>query len=522
MSFPGSVLNAENPSSEDLTDFDSYEDLWAETQGIDPDEYIRMNEENVSLNFSADLTEATYNIPFEVLDANCDLFDEVMNYFAPWRTFQRLFRSHEREIDMSELIMSNYWSGDVIVRSKRGSFMGDGMSFIHLTLLLSGLVRAIYQEEELERPLGQSVGDDLFLLGAKLKHCIKFCKYAEQLGCEFSKLNSVSEDSGTFCEQYFAKISNMEIYQNLKDFEDSVFGDLMFLDVIKGSILSGNSKVKADGKSPLIGHGQMLNKQVRWNPVKGTKERSTTFLWASNFMEAKHLGTAMASLPHMLGGIDIAIGAVLDFSDEKFQKGMLPYYERMLTLDLSEFLKYYILLTGIYKANPKGFDWENNWEVISPIVEKSTIINITNIDNAVPEELQNKEPLAKLRYINDNLGLISFRDLADHLARQDAFHRMWKGEVRSDFMTLKTSNLRQRVNHAWGIIKSNLEPAERVISHSMNHLVHRFQEKSWGHYVSKEDEAIADVFSGMPTMFMDVDEFVLDDYEQTSSEEDSN
>jgi len=511
-------LQFENQDSET-----SYEDLWVASQGLDPEEYIRLHDEEIPLHFSADLTEATYNIPFEVLDANCDLCDEVMNDFTPWRTFQGLFRSHERDIDMSELIKSEYWSGETEIRSKRGSFMGDGLSFIHLTLLLSGLVRAVYQEEELERPLGQSVGDDLFLLNAKIKHCMKFCKYAESLGCEFSKLNSVSEDSGTFCEQYFAKISNLEIYQDLKDFENSVFGDLMFLDVIKGSLLSGNSKVKADGKSPLIGHGQMLNKQVRWNPIKDTRKRSTTFLWASNFMEAKHLGTAMASLPHMLGGIDIALGPITDFSSEKFRKEMLPYYERMLTLDLNEFLKYYILLTGIYKASPKGFAWENNWDVISPIVENSTKINITNIDDEVPTELRDKDPLAKLRYINDNLGLISFRDLADHLARQEAFYKMWNGQISKNFMTLKTSNLRQRVNHAWAIIKSNLEPTERITSRSMNELVHKFQEKSWGYYVSKEDESIADVFSGMPTMFMDVDEYhsVIGNSEHSSSDEDS-
>jgi hypothetical protein len=386
--------------------------------------------------------------------------------------------------------------------------MGDGMSFIHLSLLMSGLVRATCVALDMERPPGQSVGDDLVLLKAKLKFCLYFCWLAERLGCKFSKLNSVSEDSATFCENYIAKVCDLQTYRDLKDFENSLFGEFAFLDVIKGSLMSGRSKVKADGSSPFIGHGTLLNKQVRWNPFASTKERAPAFLWASNFMEAKRLSSAMASLPQPLGGLDIAIGTILEFHDAKFYEGMLPYYERMLTLDLGDFLKYYLLLTGIYKSNPKGFTWENDWTVIHQVIDEMTIEVIPNPNVVIPVELrQDMTTIEKLRYMSDELRLISVRYLSDELARRDAFHKMWNGKVQKTFLTLNTANARQRVNHAWAIIKSNLEPVavDEITSTSMNQLVQKFQEKTWGLYVSKDDPKISDAFEGTPSMFIDVE-----------------
>jgi hypothetical protein len=115
-----------------------------------------------------------------VLDENCEIFDEVMHDFLPWRTFHYLFKSHERDVDMSILIEQGYFNGPERITSTRGSFMGDGMSFIHLTMLLNGLVRAACIELGApERPLGQSVGDDLVLLKTKLMLCLQFCLLAE-------------------------------------------------------------------------------------------------------------------------------------------------------------------------------------------------------------------------------------------------------------------------------------------------------------------------------------------------------
>jgi hypothetical protein len=434
-----------------------------------------------------------------------------MNDFIPWLTFHKLFKKHEREVDMRQLIEQRFYSGPEKIISTRGSFMGDGMSFIHLTMLLNGLVRASCIElDRGERPLGQSVGDDLVLLKTDIDLCLQFCLLAEQLGCKFSKLNSISEDSATFCEQYVANVSDLDIYEDVKSFADSIFGDLMYLDVIKGSLMSGRSKVKADGKSPFLGHASALNKQIRWNPIQSSISRGKTFLWASNFMEAKRLSSAMASLPQPLGGVDLAIGTIIEYNDSKFKEQMLPYYERMLTLDLSEFLKYYVLLTGIYKSNPKGFAWENDWAIISDSVKHSEILSYTDINDLLPEEMLQRPTLEKLRYISEDRRLISIRFLSDELCRRESFHKMWNGIVNKTIMTLKISNVRQRVNHAWAIIKSNLKPLPECEfkSSSMKTLTTKFQEMSWGLYVSKDDPAIARCFNGTPSMFLETEELI--------------
>jgi hypothetical protein len=502
-----------------MSSFEEYQDAWAETQHLSPQELEELM--NQSVHFSADLEEATYTIPYSVLDANNEFCDKIMYDFAPWRTFRDAFGTHPRQVDMSALIAKGLWNGPEEVTSTRGSFMGDGMSFIHLTLLLGGLVASVYQSQGVQRPLGQSVGDDLFLLKAYLPDCLEFCWRAEKLGCKFSKLNSISEDSLTFCEQYVAEISNLDTYKDLKAFENSIFGDLVFLDNVKGSLMSGRSKVMSDGKSPFIGHAAMLNKIARWHPNRAIRERSKTFLWASNFMEAKKLGSSLASLPPELGGLDIAIGTVLSFHDRKFQEDLLPYYEAMLDLPRGEFLKYSLLLKGIYRSNPKGFSWENDWKVIRDIIEGVEIVNINNIRDVVPEELKLSEPIVQLNYIRNELKLVSFDYLADHLARRDAFHKMWNGVQSKDFMTLKISNVRKRVNHAWAIIKSNLVPRERPLSRNMYELVRQFREKTWGLYVSTEDEAIKRTFGGMPSLFMDISYFNEDydsELEASSSE----
>jgi hypothetical protein len=500
-----------------MTSLEAYQEAWAETQNLSAQELEQIM--NESVHFSADLTEATYTIPFEVLDANLAVCDEVMVDFNPWNTFRDVFGVHTRIVDMSALINKGLWEGPVEVTSTRGSFMGDGLSFIHLTLLLGGLVASVFQANGVRRPLGQSVGDDLVLLHAMFEHCIEFCFNAESLGCQFSKLNSISEDSLTFCEQYVARISNLEIYKDIESFKNSIFADLVFLDNIKGSLLSGRSKVMSNGSSPFIGHATMLNKVARWHPIGSTRERSKTFLWASNFMEARRLGSSLASLPPELGGLDIALGTVLTFQSEKFQQGMLPYYEAMLDLERGEFLKYSLLLRGIYKSNPKGFTWENDWKVIRDIVEGVELVDISDINQVVPEELKGEEPLVKLNYIRNELKMVSFDYLSDHLARRDAFHKMWNGILAKEFMTLKISNVKKRVNHAWAIIKSTLEPKEVCTSRSMSHLAHRFRERSWGLYVSTEDEAIKRTFGGMPTLEVDNSVYNITEYHSESSDD---
>jgi hypothetical protein len=320
-----------------------------------------------------------------------------------------------------------------------------------------------------------------------------------QLNCRFSKINAVSKDAALFCEQFVAKISDLETYQDIDSFKDSIFGDLVFLDTIKGSALSGKPKVKAEKSAPFLGHAQLVTKQLTWNPYRSVKERSKVFLWARNYRVAMGLGTKFAALPPELGGLGIEIGDHYDFQSTEFQE-LLRYYEGILQLPQQEFLKFYLLLRGVFKANPKGFAYENDWDKIQAIVSDVQLITEEEVVKQLPEWLKTKPKREELSYVRNTLKLVSFHDLADLLARYDAFLKHWEGKSTHTYMSLPMKESRKRVNKTIAIIKSNVTPATICISKSIRDLADKYRRKTYGLYVSKEDPAILNEFGGMPTL----------------------
>jgi len=498
---PGGLRS--NDQIESFTDsFVDYKDAWLAMQDIDEDELSSFADEEIFL--SVDLEEATYRIPFDILDENIKLCDRVMADFKPWLVYRDLFATHERVVDMTELVKKGYWHGPSEVTSTRGSFMGDGMSFIHLTLMLASLTSWAFRKSK--RPLGQSVGDDLFLLKARFNDALRLCWLAETIGCKFSKLNSLSEDSLTFCENYCVVCSDYDDIKDVKSFSDSCFGDLLFLDIIKGSALAGQAKVKVEGADPFIGHATLLSKQVKWHPLASVKAKAKAFLWSKNYSAAIKLQSTMASLPQSLGGADIAVGISIGYHDDIFQEHMLPWYEAMLRLPERDFLRYYLLLRGIYQSSPKGYGWLNDYETISAVTKDCVLINANPLDNVLPDWMHKKTAREKLSFISKELNLISFHELAGQLARQEAFLRMWNLETQESFMTFLVKDAKTRTRKVWARIKSDLDPIDKCqfTSRSMNQLESSFQARTWGLFVNKDDPTILKVFQGMPSLFFDV------------------
>lgn len=480
--------------------FTDYAKAWGETQGLDSNELFELSEKEVF--FSVDLEEATYRIPFEILDENVKFCDKIMSNFKPWNVYHDLFSTFERKVDMTELVNKGYWLGPKEVTSTRGSFMGDGMSFIHLTIMLSSITSATYAGAK-RRPLGQSVGDDLFLMKTDLRSCLRFCELAESIGCKFSKLNSISEDSLTFCENYCCIPTDYDDVKDIKSFSDSCFGDTLFLDIIKGSALSGQAKVKVDGADPFIGHASLLAKQVKWHPLHTVASRAKTILWARNYRAAMRLSSNMASLPLSLGGAELAVGPTILYTDKNFQENMLPWYEAMLQLEERPFLEYYLLLRGIYQSNPKGFAWQNDIEVIHEITKDCELFPTTKLEDLLPSWMLEKSTREKLSYVEKELNLVSFHNLAGQLARREAFLSMWNLEKQETFMTFLSKDARQRANKVWAVIKSNIAPIDKsqFKTQNMGQLASGFQGRTWGLYVRKDDPSIKRAFGGMPDLF---------------------
>jgi hypothetical protein len=353
---------------------------------VDPEDYHPQDKF-----LSLDLEEATYNMTFQVLEAQTETLDQIMGDFPIWTIFRDVWSTFEREVCMDNIADQGLLPDGCPLSfiTTRGSFMGDTLSFIHLTLFLAASVNQSTffgrkPKLRFKRPIGGSVGDDLIILGVEKQFCDYFNKTISDLCMVTSKLNATSSYAMTYCEQYAARPSDFESIKDLIP-KDSRFGNLIFLDIIKGSILSGKTKVNASKNDPFFGHSNMLNKQVAWHPISWVKERSIRLLWAANYMAAHKLSNAMASLPRSLGGIDMAIGTTLEYDTPTFKEGMLPYYERILSYPVEEFLLYSTLLAGVFQGNPKGVPWSNNEMIISTFLSTCELVDRETVAQLVPE-----------------------------------------------------------------------------------------------------------------------------------------
>jgi len=468
---------------------------------------------------SLDLTEATYSMSHDIMELDYQAMDLIMAKFQPWRVFHKLFKINPREVDFRSLKEQGYYPEDYpdFLVTKHGCFMGDALSFIHLTMVLSSLVdqttyhsigrrnsRHVFQSVFLERPIGQSVGDDLILLNVEEEFGKEFLKRVSAMGLHVSKINALSEDSGTFCENYVYRPQNL---QDLKTApKESVFGDLLFLDVIKGNLLTGKSKVQTNNVDPFLGHAKKLNEQIAYLPreFQWKARRAKLVLWIRNYKKAVKLGRSMPHLPIALGGLDIAVGNCDSFESNLIQEKYLPYFCGMLDLPREEFLKHWLLLSGVYKANPKGFPWSNNEEVVAKVIANCKItIDEKDIFPNLPSYLTEKSIGDKLRYINRSLGYMPVRQLCDELSRREAFLSFWKRKVPNKFMTMNLKDAKQRHEEAWKIIRQQVprKPTPYHIT-SFKKLATEFELRTWGLYINRDDPAIAEALQGTPSMYV--------------------
>jgi len=483
------------------------QDLWSKLEDSDLERrpaYVRFNAD-VQGFVSTDLTEATYSTPHEVLNMNCELLDSILETFPVWRVYHKLFKLHDREVDCEELNRKGYCEVTNFT-TKCGGFMGDPLSFVHLTLQMAATVNVATKitgessSEKYDRPLGQSAGDDLLLVGPSAKFYKNLRKVFDQTNMTLSKIDSWSPDSMTFCEQYALKPIDGGTLSSYN--KESVFADLFYLDIIKGSLLSGKSKVKTVGAIPLIGHSRALNTQVRYHPIKWIRERSIVLLWSANYMQATKLASSMASLPPSLGGISMALGRVLFFEDSTFQK-RLPYYEAIAKLPQESFLAYQLLLQGIYKSNPKGITWENSPEVLKELLSKLTVMTEEEYQTLkIPLALTRKGYNAIRRFVKNELGFVSIREILDEITRRDAFLKQWQEKEIKTFLTMPLKGPKLRMTRAWQYIYSTVQPVEidDKTSNSIEELAQKFDIRTWGLFVSKEDPALQQFFNGMPSL----------------------
>jgi hypothetical protein len=478
--------------------------------------YSKHNDNTFML--SLDLKEATYTMSHELMECNLTLLDRMLRNYRPWLVYHRVFKILFRDVDMSNLQKQGYFNRDMnsIMRTERGSFMGDVLSFIHLTVTLSALVnmtsiqlalssyytKDVYRRTSLTRPIGQSVGDDLILLGIDEFYGVKFNDNVNHISLRTSKLNALSQDTFTFCEQYGCRYTEGDpgLSQISKE---SKFGDLIFLDTLKGSLFTSKSKVKSDGSDPFMGHAKMLNQQLSYLNDNLKKTKAKVFLWVLNYRNTARLGRAKPHLPYELGGMDIAVGNCDDFRSKLMTEKYIPYFARMLELPQDSFLKYYTLLNGIYRVSPKGYSWSNDEDAITYVVSNCTMYSLDQLGLEIPDFIKRKGQGDINRYISNTLGFISVSMLADELVRRESYLNFWKGIKSKSFVTRRPTDCEKRHNDIWATIRNELSKSELHWSMtSFSKIASEFRVRTLGWYVKRDDRAIQDAFLGSTSMYL--------------------
>jgi hypothetical protein len=475
---------------------------------------------------SVDLKNATYNMSHDIMNENFKLFDLAMYKFGVWKCFHKLYKINSREVDVSVLQQHGYFEEylNPKVITYTGCFMGDSLSFIHLTVMLLSIVEQatsaskgfvsetnVYKQVYQVRPIGQSVGDDVIVFDVPLFFCLEFERIAAGMGLIISKIQSKSNDSGTFCEQYLYRLTREEVKKEEGNFSPTtLFGDLLFLDVFKGSIFSGKSKVKQDGNVSLLGHGKLLQKQMSWMPpsLTGKMHRAKTLLWSRHYREVVGLSRALPSLPSFLGGLDIPVGRHLTLSDPSLERSYLPYYYGILaTPDQAEYLINVELLLSIWRTSGKGFTPDLTDETLAKVMSEIKVIPATYAYEMLPAYAAMWTWPAKRELLDRMFNLIPLASLGNEMVRRDAFLKWWQGKrpPKKEAMLLDPKRFRERHLEVWDRIRKNVKPAARPFDvNSLSELNNKIAVRAHNLFFDRNDPVILEAYMNMPSLHLNL------------------
>nr|URN70570.1 RNA-dependent RNA polymerase [Diplodia seriata narnavirus 1] len=301
---------------------------------------------------STDYKSATDLIPLDVIEAMWSGFLSGLDKRHPFWVFaslitckRRLFKSKKyRDLD------AMFPEG---ILNQRGSFMGEPMSFLTLTLenLLVEEISAHYflNGSPLWSPTASPdlVGDPICICGddvASLRSCLKrillFKEVATDLGWVFSWKDCVSRKVMIFCEDHALLIGKGK---HLK---------MVYIDVIKSRLLTTMAREHSENRSSILGKGRMLSNQLDYFENKFLKIAVLGYFcqifdraYNYNVIDKCHLPLY---LPPCCGGLGIPI------VDSIMPSFMWPYigyiYE---TLEIEDWRTKYIRLQALSALNSR-------------------------------------------------------------------------------------------------------------------------------------------------------------------------
>lgn len=458
---------------------------------------------------SSDLTEATYEMPHDLIQV-IQVFLKTSLRGKLFSTFFKLFSILDRTVHMEGSRSFGYPEDFTAIN---GSFMGENLSFMYLSLYLrvSSYIAACYAKHWRDKgehfvfpdrpdlikpfikgPFCQIVGDDHISISEDEKYGIIFREVITALGGKISPgKDGHSPHFGIFCENTFCIPGD--------EFGPGEFGPIHFLDNIKPRALSGQAKIAQLLRTvPMLGHANLLAKQLDWYPaeLRLIKRRASVLFWAANLEQCRWYSGIKAHFPLELGGfnlplLDITGDARVLNEDEYFLYG--GYFEALIKLaqeDISSYLPFKLALRRINMANPKGTPWLTKVSDLWNLVQNK--INVLNEDEIpLPDWLKDKPRSTRRKYFKEK-GFISVRELESVIARLEVSKTYFENS-KIRLLQLKPDTVRRNFQESWKLIRQ-LRPIYPVRSVNLAVLAKALERATFGKYFKSDDFALEGLF----------------------------
>jgi len=420
--------------------------------------------------FSLDLKEATYNISFDILRANFDLFEQITPSSRLWRAIRMINVRPQRELMWNHEVIKDFDLKVDVFESEVGSFMGEPLSFMHLTLLLrlmSIIAEAYAEYEKFEKLLfpakfeqvlnygfpkilSEHAGDDMIALCSE-----SYCRHFDHLIVIFGLVKSKGKHGespyfGVFCENFVCLPKDPEsIPANCR------FGDYAYLDIVKGRLINSFSKVAGSEQSPVLGQGSSLATALEW--WSGDSKLAQTLFWVANFSSLRKTHNMNLHLPPVFGGFSLPFAkGPYTYGSDEFTDTCISYLYAIYKLkDDKKFLLYSFLIRSIRISTAKDIVLEEKMHSQLPDILKS--LKVYTRDEVKIESIPGEGYTALISRIKD-LGYRPWSDLENIVGRLNAFSILLNGSVNRKVRDLSLQNLRRKFKVVWEKIYKEIDP----------------------------------------------------------------
>jgi len=410
---------------------------------------------------STDYKSATDLIPLDLIEAMWSGFLTGLPKRHPFWVFYRLITCQRRMFFPKRTKIGLLWALGLL--NERGSFMGEPMSF--LTLSLENLVVEeitcyyYYNKLVLWTPIVETnlklVGDAVCICGddvAALRRCLMmillFREVFTAMGWEASWKDAVSKRLLIFCEDH-ALLQGKG--KTLK---------MVYIDIIKSRLLTTMSREHSDNRSSILGKGRMLGNQLDYFQDKNLKiavlsyysqiiEREYTYKDYRCGIKHNAIRECKFPLytPPCCGGLGIPV------VDELIPSWLWPYIGHVFELlKLEDFHERFLSLEKLSSLNSrvKHGITSKDWNIISSEIsrykfsaslqiEPNTIYNDDFIISLIEGDgtVVPRDPytgvfdFSSLKNEASILGFVQFTELTDQIERVLNFQEFFsKNKVR--------------------------------------------------------------------------------------------